>query len=234
MDGVHDGIRANVRKSKDKVGPLFARRVRGTTSDSQATTGMPPTPLACVMTSSHDIVCLYHTTCHSISTKVTTPVCNESARSAALCELVLRLVNDSLVEYSYAAYVAELHYDLKATDMGFEVHFFVFFISTENQFFIHGEKCLFRPLDAARVSSSRVCMYAWFMFFKPASVVCMGLVTNAFTRVLGMLRALRTASIFLLFLAFPDSCSRVRPQGPPHASRGAQTPAGSRASPQGR
>eukprot|EP00752_Nemacystus_decipiens_P004086 g3739.t1 len=54
--------------------------------------------------------------------KVETPVCNESARSAALCELVVRLVNDSLVEYSYAAYVAELQYDLKATDMGFEIH----------------------------------------------------------------------------------------------------------------
>ena len=35
----------------------------------------------------------------------------------------MRLVNDSLVEYSYAAYVAELQYDLKATDMGFEVRF---------------------------------------------------------------------------------------------------------------
>lgn len=56
-------------------------------------------------------------------TKVETPVCNESARSAALCELVVRLVNDSLVEYSYAAYVAELQYDLKATDIGFEVRF---------------------------------------------------------------------------------------------------------------
>lgn len=59
-----------------------------------------------------------------VKMKVATPACNESARSAALCELVVRLVNDSLVEYSYAAYVSELQYDLKATDMGFEVRFF--------------------------------------------------------------------------------------------------------------
>jgi len=58
-----------------------------------------------------------------ISTKVVTPICNESARSAALCELVVRLVNDSLTEYSYAAYVAELQYGLKATDAGFQVRF---------------------------------------------------------------------------------------------------------------
>ena len=57
----------------------------------------------------------------TLCTKVETPVCNESALSAALCELVVRLVNDSLLEYSYAAYVAELQYHLKATDVGFEV-----------------------------------------------------------------------------------------------------------------
>lgn len=50
-----------------------------------------------------------------------TAVCNESARSAALSELVVRLVNDSLTEYTYAAYVAELQYHLKATDAGFQV-----------------------------------------------------------------------------------------------------------------
>lgn len=59
----------------------------------------------------------------SLSIKVVTPICNESARSAALCELVVRLVNDSLTEFSYAAYVAELQYGLKATDAGFQVVF---------------------------------------------------------------------------------------------------------------
>ncbi len=61
----------------------------------------------------------------TLSTKVVTPICNDSARSAALCELVVRLVNDSLTEYSYAAYVAELQYGLKATDAGFQVGFLV-------------------------------------------------------------------------------------------------------------
>ncbi|CAN0323011.1 unnamed protein product, partial [Ectocarpus sp. 8 AP-2014] len=59
--------------------------------------------------------------------KVVTPVANESARSAALCELVVRLVNDSLTEYSYDAYVAELSYHVKATDAGFQqIHVYGF------------------------------------------------------------------------------------------------------------
>ncbi|CAM9848380.1 unnamed protein product, partial [Hapterophycus canaliculatus] len=53
--------------------------------------------------------------------KVVTPLCNQDARSAALCELAVRLVNESLTEYSYAAYVAELSYHIKATDAGFQV-----------------------------------------------------------------------------------------------------------------
>ncbi|CAM9795347.1 unnamed protein product, partial [Ectocarpus fasciculatus] len=58
---------------------------------------------------------------------VVTPVANESARSAALCELVVRLVNDSLTEYSYDAYVAELSYHVKATDAGFQqIHVYGF------------------------------------------------------------------------------------------------------------
>lgn len=48
-------------------------------------------------------------------------MCNEDARSAALSELLVRLVNDSLTEYTYAAYVAELQYNIKAIDAGFEV-----------------------------------------------------------------------------------------------------------------
>ncbi|CAN0317766.1 unnamed protein product, partial [Ectocarpus sp. 8 AP-2014] len=59
--------------------------------------------------------------------KVVTPVANESERSAALCELVVRLVNDSLTEYSYDAYVAELSYHVKATDAGFQqIHVYGF------------------------------------------------------------------------------------------------------------
>lgn len=69
-------------------------------------------------------VCLPESSNHP--SKVVTPMCNESARSAALCELVVRLVNDSLTEYSYSAYVAELQYGLKATDAGFQVKGFLF------------------------------------------------------------------------------------------------------------
>lgn len=46
---------------------------------------------------------------------------NEDPLSAALSELLVRLVNDSLTEYTYAAYVAELQYNLKATGLGFQV-----------------------------------------------------------------------------------------------------------------
>lgn len=53
--------------------------------------------------------------------QVVTPVCNESPRAAAMSDLVVRLVNDSLTEYSYAASVAELQYNLIASDTGFEV-----------------------------------------------------------------------------------------------------------------
>ncbi|CAN0388564.1 unnamed protein product, partial [Laminaria digitata] len=53
---------------------------------------------------------------------VVTPVCNESARSAALSELVVKLVDDSLTEYTYAAYVAELQYSVRATSSGFLIH----------------------------------------------------------------------------------------------------------------
>lgn len=48
-------------------------------------------------------------------------MCNESPRAAAMSDLVVRLVNDSLTEYSYAASVAELQYNLLASDTGFEV-----------------------------------------------------------------------------------------------------------------
>lgn len=54
-------------------------------------------------------------------TKVVTAVCNDAPRPAALSELVVRLVNDSLIEYSYAACVAGLEYSLKAMDAGFQV-----------------------------------------------------------------------------------------------------------------
>lgn len=50
-----------------------------------------------------------------------TPVTNENPRAAALSELIVRLVDDALKEYSYAAYVAELQYDLRALDSGFQV-----------------------------------------------------------------------------------------------------------------
>ena len=53
--------------------------------------------------------------------QVVTSVCNESARAAALSELVVRLVNESLTEFAYAAFVTELEYSLKATDAGFQV-----------------------------------------------------------------------------------------------------------------
>lgn len=59
--------------------------------------------------------------CVVVVLQVVTAVANEDPRSAALSELVVRLVNDSLTEYSYAAHVAELYYDLKATDTGFQV-----------------------------------------------------------------------------------------------------------------
>lgn len=48
-------------------------------------------------------------------------MCNESARSAALSELVVKLVDDSLTEYTYAAYVAELEYQVRAIASGFQV-----------------------------------------------------------------------------------------------------------------
>ncbi|CAN0274247.1 unnamed protein product, partial [Phaeothamnion confervicola] len=54
--------------------------------------------------------------------KIVAPLCVADARSAALCDLLVRLVDDALTEYAYMASVAELHYGLKCTDVGFQVH----------------------------------------------------------------------------------------------------------------
>lgn len=57
--------------------------------------------------------------------QVVAAAANEDARAAALSELLVRLVMDSLTEYAYDAYVAELQYDLKFTDTGFQVAFVI-------------------------------------------------------------------------------------------------------------
>jgi len=53
--------------------------------------------------------------------KLVTSEANNSPRNAALSELLVYLIKDSLNEYTYMAEVTQLHYSLKRVDVGFEL-----------------------------------------------------------------------------------------------------------------
>ncbi|CAM9115596.1 unnamed protein product [Discosporangium mesarthrocarpum] len=93
--------------------------------------GLPPSPRLVRESSPDDSsrVVLWHLQDHvfrlpkaEIFLKVVTPTSNANPRLAALSDLLIYLVNESLTEYSYAAYVADLHFTLKTVDTGFQVH----------------------------------------------------------------------------------------------------------------
>jgi len=55
--------------------------------------------------------------------KLATPEAYRNPRAEALTELLARLVRDSLNETTYLASIAELHYSIKCTELGLELHF---------------------------------------------------------------------------------------------------------------
>ncbi|CAM9645016.1 unnamed protein product [Chrysoparadoxa australica] len=58
--------------------------------------------------------------------KLSSPLAANTPYQAACCDLIVRLVNDIMTEYSYLASIAELGYSLRSTDSGFEVHCYGF------------------------------------------------------------------------------------------------------------